>query len=86
MQRRRLLVGMALATALVVPLAGCGGKMRLNMAKDCQAHGGVWSASSETCDMTKGEAARAAKSAKSICEYQGGTYLPGGMCETPGEN
>jgi hypothetical protein len=85
MQGRRLLAGMAVATALVVPLAGCAGKMRLNMAKDCQAHGGVWSASAETCDMSKGEASRAAMSAKSICAAQGGTYLPGGMCETEGE-
>ena len=86
MRHGRLLVGMALASALAVPLAGCAGKVRLNLAKTCAAHGGVWSASAETCDMSKGEASHAAKSGKDICTYQGGTYLPGGMSETPGEN
>ena len=81
MRRGRMLAGMALATALVVPLAGCGtGKVSVNMAKMCQAHGGTWSASAETCEMSGAEASRAAKQAKDICAYQGGAYLPGGTC------
>lgn len=83
MQRGRLFAGMALAAALVVPLTGCasgGGKVGVSMAKMCQAHGGTWSQAQETCAMSGTEASQAAKQAKDICAYQGGTYLPGGTC------
>jgi hypothetical protein len=51
MQRERLLTRVALSTILVLSLSGCasGGKLRLDMAKSCQAHGGTWSQSQETC-------------------------------------
>lgn len=88
MRRGRVLAGVALAMALVFPLAGCAtggkGKARLNMAKLCQSHGGTWSASAETCGMTGTGAARAARHAKEICAEQGGVYLPGGTCEIEG--
>jgi len=86
MQRGRLLAGMALAAALVVPLSGCasGGKVGVSMAKMCQAHGGTWSQAQETCAMSATEASKAAKSAKDICAAQGGDYLPGGTCMLEG--
>ena len=85
MRHGRVLAGVALATVLVFPLAGCAtGKVRLSMQKSCQSHGGVWSQSAETCGMSGSEASRAAKHAKDICAEQGGTYLPGGICELPG--
>lgn len=82
MQHGRLFAGMALAAALVVPLTACssGGKVRVSMAKMCQAHGGTWSQAQETCGMSASEANKAARSAKDICAAQGGDYLPGGTC------
>ncbi|HYA49782.1 MAG TPA: hypothetical protein VEG33_01290 [Streptosporangiaceae bacterium] len=80
-----MLAGIALAAVLAV--SGCasgGGKFRLDMAKSCQAHGGTWSQAQETCSMSGSEAASRAKSAKDICAYQGGTYLPGGTCMLEG--
>jgi hypothetical protein len=86
MQRGRVFAGVALAMALVFPLAGCasGGKARVSMQKLCQSHGGVWSQSAETCGQTAAGASQAARQAKDICAEQGGTYLPGGTCELPG--
>ena len=87
MQWRRVLAGVALATALVFPLAGCasGGKVRLSMQKMCQSHGGVWSQAQETCTMSSTESRQAAKQAKAICAENGGAYLPGGICEMDGQ-
>jgi hypothetical protein len=86
MQRRRMLAGVVVATALVLPLTGCasGGKVRLNMAKMCQSHGGTWSATAETCNMSSIEASKAVKQAKDICIENGGSYLPGGTCQIEG--
>jgi len=85
MRRGRVLAGVALAMALVFPLAGCAtGKVRLSMQKMCQSHGGVWSPAQETCGMTGAGASQAARHAKDICAEQGGTYLPGGICDLPG--
>ena len=82
MQRGRLLVGVALATVLVFPLAGCAtGKARLSMQKLCQSHGGTWSQAQETCGTSSTETRQAARQAKDICAEQGGVYLPGGTCE-----
>jgi len=81
MERRRWFAGVTLAVALSVPLAGCAsGKLRLDMAKSCQAHGGTWSQTRETCAMAGSSGGTAEKQAKDICAYQGGTYLPGGSC------
>lgn len=87
MQHGRGFAGVALAMALVFPLAGCAtgsGKVRVSMQKMCQAHGGVWSQSAETCGMTGAGASQAARQAKDICAEQGGEYLPGGSCILPG--
>jgi hypothetical protein len=82
MQRASLLAGVALATVLVFPLAGCAtGKARLSMQKVCQSHGGTWSQARETCSMSSTEARQAARHGRDICAEQGGTYLPGGTCE-----
>jgi hypothetical protein len=72
--------GLVLAAALAAPLTGCASaKMRLDMSRACQAHGGTWSQAQETCTMAAG-ASPSTKAAKDICAYQGGTYLPGGSC------
>ena len=85
MRRKRLLAGVVLATALVVPLTGCAtGKVRLSLQKMCEAHGGAWSQAQETCGMSTAEASRAARQAKDICTSQAGVYLPGGTCEWEG--
>jgi hypothetical protein len=86
MQRERLLTRVALSTILVLSLAGCasGSKPRLDMAKSCQAHGGTWSQSQETCTMSTAGAGGEAKRAREICAAQGGDYLPGGTCMLEG--
>ena len=85
MRHGRLLAGVVLATALVIPLAGCAtGKVRLSLQKMCEAHGGAWSQAQETCGMSTAEASRAARQAKDICTSQAGVYLPGGTCEWEG--
>lgn len=79
--KRDLLTGVALATVLVLPLTGCAsGKIRLDMAKSCQAHGGTWSQAQETCTMSSAGASQSGKQARDICVAQGGDYLPGGTC------
>jgi hypothetical protein len=81
MQPGRLLGGLTLATVLAVSLTGCAtGKLKLDMAKSCQAHGGTWSQAQETCSMSGSGGSASTKNAKDICAYQGGTYLPGGSC------
>ena len=81
MERERWFAGLTVAVALAVPLAGCAsGKLRLDMAKSCQAHGGTWSQAQETCSMPGAGGSSTSKQAKDICAYQGGTYLPGGSC------
>jgi hypothetical protein len=85
MQRERLLAGVALATVLALPLTGCAsGKLRLDMAKSCQAHGGTWSQSQETCSTVPAGGSYAPNHAKDICANQGGVYLPGGTCMLEG--
>ena len=84
MRRGRTMAGMALAAALMFPLAGCSGKVQISLQKMCASHGGTWSSSDETCNMSGAEAKASKKSAKDICLENGGTYIPGGMCETAG--
>ena len=85
MQRARLLNTVALTSILAFAVAGCatGGKLRLNMAKTCEAHGGSWSQSQETCTMAAG-GSYAPKHARDICASQGGVYLPGETCMIEG--
>lgn len=85
MQPERLFARMTLGAALVLLLAGCatGGNRGVNMAKSCQAHGGTWSQSEETCSM-EASGSYAPKHARDICASQGGVYLPGGTCMIEG--
>ena len=86
MPRGRWWAGLALTTALALPLTGCAApKLRLDMSRACQAHGGTWSQAQESCTMPGG-ASPASKQAKDICAYQGGTYLPGGSCVIEGRS
>ena len=81
MTSRRMIGGMALALGLVIPLAGCAGKARVDMQKMCAGAGGTWSASAETCNQPAGTT----KAAKDWCASVGGIYLPGtGVCEMEG--
>jgi hypothetical protein len=61
-----------LAITLTVPLvlAGCGGKVRLSSAKLCQAHGGVYNSSTQTC----GTPVASTVPAQKACEHMGGYY------------
>ena len=73
------LVGMALAVAVVMPLAGCaGGKGKIHISKLCRGAGGTWNASAETCE----GAAASVRPAASMCQAHGGTYEKStGNCE-----
>jgi hypothetical protein len=74
---RRVMVGLALAVALVVPLAGCAGKAKLSGTKMCAAAGGRWNAQTHTCD---GQA-QSRKGAE-MCQAHGGYWdANAGVCE-----
>src|SRR4030095_9037881 len=80
MQRERLLSGIAVTTVLALSLVGCAsGKLRLDLAKSCQAHGGTWAQAQETCTMSTAGAGGAAKRARESCGGErGGAPLPRG--------
>jgi hypothetical protein len=63
-----------LAISLTVPLvlAGCAGsgKVRLSSAKMCQAHGGTYNSSTQTC----ASPAASTATAKQACERMNGYY------------
>ena len=77
--KSKLLVGMMLAVAVVMPLAGCaGGKGRIHISKLCKGAGGTWNAAAETCD----GAAANVKQGASMCQAHGGVYEKAtGNCE-----
>ncbi len=77
--KSKWLVGMALAVAAVMPLAGCaGGKGKIHMSKLCRGAGGTWNASAETCD----GAAANVRQAAAMCQAHGGVYEKStGNCE-----
>jgi hypothetical protein len=85
MQPASLPNAVALTSILALAVTGCasGGKLHLDMAKSCQAHGGTWSQSQETCSMAA-SGSYAPKHARDICGSQGGVYLPGGTCMIEG--
>ncbi len=68
--KTRTLVGMTLAMALVIPLAGCGGKMKLSAEKMCAGAGGKYNMSTQTCDAPAQNARKAAE----ICAAHAGVY------------
>lgn len=81
MRSGKLMVGMALAAALMVPLAGCAGKARLSAANMCKAAGGTYNASDQTCDAP----AVNKKKAAAMCDAHGGTYMADlQVCEVEG--
>jgi hypothetical protein len=81
MTSRKMMVGMALGVALVLPLAGCGGKARLSAANMCKAAGGTYSAAAQTCDAP----AVNGKKAAAMCDAHGGTYFADQqVCEVEG--
>jgi len=74
------MVGLALALALAMPIAGCasGGKGRLSAAKICAHAGGKYNPSDQTCDAP----AQSHKKAAEMCQQGGGIYDSGAqVCE-----
>jgi len=58
-------------------VTGCASKVRMSSAKMCQAHGGTYNASTQSCSY-----AAATKTAKQTCEEQTGYYDPAAqICE-----
>ena len=81
MKSGKLMVGMGLAAALVIPLVGCSGKARLSAANMCKAAGGTYSAAAQTCDQPAVNGRKAA----AMCDAHGGTYMADlQMCEVEG--
>jgi len=70
--KRKMLVGMTLAVALVIPLAGCAGKMQLSAEKMCMAAGGKYSMQAQTCD----QPAVNGRKVSEMCMAHGGVYDP----------
>jgi len=70
MSHRRALAGLMLVVGLTLPLASCAsGKLRMSSAKMCQANGGTYDASKQTCSYTT-----STRSAQQTCEMHGGYY------------
>ena len=81
MKSRKLMMGFALAAALMIPLAGCAGKTKLSAANMCKAAGGTYNMSDQTCDAP----AVNKKKAAAMCDAHGGTYFADQqVCEVEG--
>jgi len=75
---RKMMVGAALAIALVLPLVGCSSTGKLSAAKICAAAGGKYSMQTQTCDTPQ----HSGKKASELCQSQGGYYDPNAQtCE-----
>ena len=75
---RKMMVGAALAIALVLPLVGCSSTGKLSAAKICAAAGGKYSMQTQTCDAP----AQSGRKASEMCQAHGGTYDPNAqVCE-----
>ena len=61
-----MIVGITLAA---LASTGCAGTVRMSSSKACAAHGGTYDASAKTCSYTA-----STRSAKQICDQQGGYY------------
>ena len=70
MARQKIVVGMLLL-GLALPLASCAsaGKVRMSSSKMCQAHGGTYDATTQSCSYTQ-----STRTAKQTCEQHGGYY------------
>ena len=74
----KVMVGAALAIALVMPLAGCASKGKISAAKLCAGAGGKYSAQTQTCDAP----AQTGRKASEACQMHGGYYDPNAqVCE-----
>lgn len=71
MSSRRLAPAVVFALVLAVPLAGCSSKLRWTAKQMCEAHGGKYTAQTQTCDYTAMQ-----RTAKQNCEAHGGVYWP----------
>lgn len=81
MKSRKMMMGFALAAALMIPLAGCGGKTRLSAANMCKSAGGTYNTSDQTCDAP----AVNKKKAAAMCDAHGGYYMADlQVCEVEG--
>jgi hypothetical protein len=68
---------MVLVATVALPLAACGGKLRLSARTMCEAHGGTYAPQTQQCSYTQ-----QTLSAKQACEAQGGVYFsPEQYCE-----
>jgi len=67
---RKALVGVTLAMALALPLAGCGGKMKISAERMCSSAGGKYSVATQTCDAP----AQNARKAADYCQAHNGVY------------
>jgi hypothetical protein len=67
---RKVMVGMTLALALMLPLAGCAGKGKLSASKLCAGAGGKYNMQTDTCDAP----AMNSKKASEMCQAHGGYY------------
>lgn len=67
---RKMMVGAALAIALVLPLVGCSSKGKLSAAKICASAGGKYSMQTQTCDTPQ----HSGKKAAELCQQSGGYY------------
>jgi hypothetical protein len=68
----KVMAGMALAVALVMPLAGCASGGKMSSAKLCAHAGGTYSAQTHTCNAP----AQNNRSAAAQCQAGGGYYDP----------
>jgi hypothetical protein len=60
---------MAQIVVAALTATGCAGKLRLNSAQMCQAHGGTYNTSAKTCTYQP-----STRSAKETYEAHGGSY------------
>ena len=69
---QKRMVQFALVMTFALLFAACAAKVRISAPKMCQAHGGTYDASAQSCTYTS-----STKSVKESCEAQGGWYDPG---------
>jgi len=70
MARQKIVVGMLLL-GLALPLASCAstGKVRMSSSSMCQAHGGTYNATTQSCSYTQ-----SVRTAQQNCEQSHGYY------------
>ena len=77
LNRRPLVVLIALAVALTTAGCATGGKVRVTGSKMCQAHGGTYDGTAKTCTYTAHT-----MTARDYCSEQGGYWDDAaGFCE-----